>query len=154
MTVTLPQLVYECDGCGACCRHHYIEVPFYEAMREPRLTEGKLIDKCGCATSQIGQGASYVLNTPGPSGMVDGKDFGPCRFLEGDKCGIYATRPNVCAEYPPGGHSCQTRRRRAGLEPLKPRGEPTTAAEQVGVFVREFNDPYHAQALGERKVAG
>jgi Fe-S-cluster containining protein len=43
-----------------------------------------------------------------------------CCFLdEAARCGIYATRPEMCRQFPAGGSQCQEARARTGLQPLQ-----------------------------------
>ena len=113
MTTTLPQLTYECDGCGACCRHLILEAQHYDAIREPRIAaEAVLLD---------GHGKIELANAEWSLNRRDaGKDFA-CLFLGDDnRCGIYSTRPHMCVCVQAGGDKCQQARRSAKLPELQP----------------------------------
>lgn len=102
---------YACDGCGACCRTFPIFAAGADADREPRIArEGRTLPE-HVASPQW----TYQLF---PLPFHDG-----CCFLDGDnRCTIYATRPEVCREFPAGGDQCQEARARVGLPPLAPAG--------------------------------
>jgi Fe-S-cluster containining protein len=114
---------YECDQCGACCRHLIIEIDELDLIREPRLIgkaeafkvpEGMaLIDDEGDETEEIvpGYGAGAMLACGSSK---------PCPMLDGNRCGIYPTRPNVCVAFKAGTEQCQQARESAGLQPLLP----------------------------------
>ncbi len=113
----LPQLVYDCDRCGACCRYLIVEAEHLDALREPRIqTEARLLDGHGRMPLED---AAWGLNRCAPKGGS------PCVFLGDDNtCGIYATRPNVCVNVQAGSYQCQTSRESAGLPRLD--GRPST----------------------------
>ena len=98
----------ECDGCGACCRTFPIYATSADAAREPRL-------------------AAEALPIRGPNAPPDAWALrlyplpfqDACGFLDVDRrCGIYATRPQVCREFLAGGDLCQQARAAEGLPPL------------------------------------
>ncbi len=100
--------VYECDGCGACCRTFPIFASETDAQREPRIAvEGRQLSGW-LATEQW----TYQL-FPLPFHET-------CCFLDGDnRCTIYATRPDVCRRFEPGSDQCQEARRECGLPVLQ-----------------------------------
>lgn len=112
MTKPLPQLVYECDSCGQCCKKLILEVDHLDALREPRIArDAHLMDGHGKLPLED---AVWSMNSRGGDHA--------CVFLGTDcRCSIYATRPNVCVSFQAGGEKCQDLRRMAGIEPLKPR---------------------------------
>jgi Fe-S-cluster containining protein len=109
------QAVYECDRCGACCRHLLLDGSEEDAIREPRIAAlPQLRDPDGIAYSlQPDCEASYTSD-----GHYNGH---PCHFLGCDNlCTIYSTRPSMCAAFEAGGDKCQSARETAGLPPLEP----------------------------------
>lgn len=127
----LPQLVYECDQCGACCRHSIIEVDHLDVLREPLIAErGTHMDGNGKVCFED---SSWSLNRHDES-----KSFA-CVFLGDDnRCGIYGARPSVCVEFQAGSGKCQERRASAGLPPLtgKPVDAPTVI-DRIRALARE-----------------
>lgn len=109
----LPILTYDCDNCGECCRHAIVWGTIIDTMREPRIrTETRRVQIDGVAEDR------WLLNRdPDHNGDC------PCVFHDGDKCGIYNSRPNVCAGFAAGSKDCQELRQAAGLPPLQPRTE-------------------------------
>ena len=98
--------IYECDQCGACCRHLRVHVDELDITREPKLKnhirwfrdeeEGEN-DEVGCLA------------------------IGLCPLLASDnRCTVYASRPAVCVGFLAGGEQCQMTREQAGLPPLEP----------------------------------
>lgn len=92
----------DCQRCGLCCTSLIIELTCHDLVREPRLLET----------------AKPFRDVVGPCGFTDAGDNvhdipchmlpTPCKFLQTDKtCEIYATRPNACVGFAPGGASCQ-----------------------------------------------
>jgi Fe-S-cluster containining protein len=77
--------IYECDGCGACCRTFPIFASEADARREPRIAlEGRKLPEALATQEYVYQ--LYPL--PFPEG---------CSFLDGeDRCTIYDSRPDVC----------------------------------------------------------
>lgn len=102
--------IYECDGCGLCCRRLIIEADALDLLREPRINDMAPI--IGRSMSLHILECSWMLNKSDGDGME-------CRFLSPENhCGIYATRPNTCVNFPAGGAKCQELRADAGLPPL------------------------------------
>lgn len=109
-----PGMKYECPpDCGACCKGHLIvEVEDLDVLREPRLMDadphhkGKTIDTM---LDDYGNGMAVIIALAKP-----------CSFLEGNRCGIYPTRPNCCVALQPGDEQCQDARAAEGLPPLLP----------------------------------
>ena len=109
---------YECDECGACCRHLIVEIEWYDITREPRLVGNCMPFK------NYGKEIPQAIPGHGAGATLVGSD--PCPFLGSDnRCGIYPSRPHVCLTFPAGGKQCQDARKSAGLEPLKPVQEST-----------------------------
>jgi Fe-S-cluster containining protein len=111
---------YECDGCGACCRHLIIEIDELDIAREPRLKE---VAKAFKAM----EGAEYA-DDEGLGPLAPGWEAGamlacgssmPCGMLDaGNRCTIYPTRPNCCVAFQAGSEQCQEARSSAKLPPL------------------------------------
>jgi Fe-S-cluster containining protein len=100
---------FVCDGCGVCCGAFLIFASKMDADREPRIVaESRLLPRS--------------LAAPGWSRQLFPLPFlDTCGFLDEAKhCTIYATRPQVCRDFPAGGVQCQQARSRAGLSPLAP----------------------------------
>lgn len=107
---------YECDGCGACCKHFTVWASVPDALREPRIA-AKAADDLVVLTEECGaqreDGAVLI------SGIGESK---PCDFLLADNsCDIYPTRPDVCVRFLPGCDQCQEAREACGLPLLRPK---------------------------------
>ena len=99
--------VYECDGCGACCRTFPIYVAETDAEREPRIRDESRRVPLWLATTQW----TYQLF------LLPFHET--CCFLDGEnRCTIYATRPDLCRDFEAGSEQCQEARLRCGLAPL------------------------------------
>jgi Fe-S-cluster containining protein len=107
---------YECDRCGACCRHLIIEIEHLDLVREPRLWPvATLLDGNGRITYESDWDKQY--------GLACGRTR-PCQMLGPDNlCGVYPTRPNVCVAMEPGNDQCRMAHESAGLTPLTPLSE-------------------------------
>lgn len=93
-----------CRGCGDCCRT--VRVPLTHRDLE------RLIAASGLAAAAIaewlapddidmtGEPGSFVRLRPGRRLLVLRHLGGGCRFLEGDRCSVYAARPRCCAAFP------------------------------------------------------
>src|SRR5262245_37038124 len=103
--------IYECDGCGACCRTFPIFAAQTDADREPRIAaEGRKLPQA------LTTGEWHYRLYPLPF-------LEACCFLDGeDRCAIYATRPDVCRRFAAGSDQCQQARERQGLGVLEPLG--------------------------------
>jgi Fe-S-cluster containining protein len=100
----------ECDGCGACCRTFPIFATREDAAREPRLAAESRPVRPPEAQAPAGAWAFQLYPLPFHSA---------CCFLDAEnRCGIYATRPQVCRDFPAGGDLCQQARAAEGLPPL------------------------------------
>jgi Fe-S-cluster containining protein len=101
--------MYECDGCGACCRTWPVLVSDDDAEREPRIKDE-------------GRALPQYLGTPYWRYRLFPLPFHErCCFLSEDqRCTVYETRPRVCREFEAGGERCQEARRLSGLTPLLP----------------------------------
>lgn len=99
--------VYECDGCGACCRSKLVDIYEVDTLRNPRIAE-----------------QMNPLREPGFDGEVGYLNCvsnGGCVFLRDDnRCGIYTTRPSACVVYEAGSDDCQQCRLDAGIPLLEP----------------------------------
>ncbi len=122
---------YECDNCGACCKHLLVEVYDLDLLREPKLATADIGDWArGMAQAQLmaelDDGKCLLIAAPGQT----------CQFLGDDnKCTIYPTRPNVCVAMEAGDEQCQESRRKDGLPPLEPvkNTESNQDANQDGI---------------------
>lgn len=103
--------VFECDGCGACCRTFPVFASRADAAREPRI-------------SAEGQSLPEHLSTPEWTYRLFPLPFlQTCGFLDTEnRCTIYATRPDNCRTFAAGSDQCQEARRRTGILPLLPVG--------------------------------
>lgn len=90
-----------CRRCGACCRCLIIECGHADVAREPKIAEkATLLD----GNEKLREDEWEWCLT-----FADG-----CSFLAaGNTCSIYATRPEVCAAFVPGGSQCRAIRREA-----------------------------------------
>ncbi len=129
----LTQLIFECDQCGACCRHLILEADHCDAIREPRIqTEGRLLD--GHGKIEFEEAAWSLMNKGAPH---------DCVFVNEDNtCGVYQTRPDMCVSLQAGSEQCQLARTMAKLESLKPASCRCceTYAEKLHVLAREGCD--------------
>lgn len=134
---------YECDKCGACCRHLILEAHIGDAMREP-----KLVQVCGLADGHgsipLEQADTIILNR---------NDNIACAFLGDDNaCTIYPTRPWMCVTMQAGNLQCQDARSSAGLEPLKPTGRaPVTQLEKLCAIARNEQDKERRERFGDEQ---
>jgi len=65
----------------------------------------------------------------------------PCPFLDNKKrCGIYATRPASCVNFPAGGKKCAELRSRAGLPPLQGMIADGSMIDRLTAELRDFED--------------
>jgi uncharacterized protein len=101
--------MFECDGCGACCRTFPIFADTADAARETRI-------------EREGRRLPDHLRTPRWTYQLFPLPFHErCCFLDdGDRCTIYLTRPTVCCEFAAGSDQCQEARRRQGFQELRP----------------------------------
>jgi len=105
---------YECDGCGACCAGAFpVFASNTDGDREPRLV---------AETQRL----APQLATPRWTFRLFPLPFHEtCCFLTAERrCDIYATRPEVCREFPAGGAQCQEARQRLHLPQLLPGVQP------------------------------
>lgn len=96
--------LYECDGCGACCRTFPIFASQSDAAREPRIA----------AESQH---LPDHLSTPEWTYRLYPLPFlQACCFLDGEnRCEIYPTRPDTCRSFAAGSDQCQEARNRLSI---------------------------------------
>jgi Fe-S-cluster containining protein len=115
---------YECDGCGACCRHMIIEIEDVDVVREPRLKEVAKPFATEPGMIHVDHnGDEYVPIEPGweAGAMLACGSSMPCGMLAADnRCSIYPTRPNCCVAFRAGSEQCQDCRTMAKLPPLAP----------------------------------
>jgi Fe-S-cluster containining protein len=110
-----PPPQYECDQCGACCRHLIIEITHLDVVREPKLRPPVTL-LCAKPGEHIDWDDSVYRLAVGSAGGRSG-----CPMLGADnRCTIYPTRPGVCVGMEAGSEQCQDSRRAAGLAPLRP----------------------------------
>jgi len=83
----------ECEKCGSCCKYLLLDATLEDAAREPLIV-----------LKANHKGSGYCLNSR------DRKDLG-CAFLDGNLCGIYETRPDMCRDFKPGCTQCLESRR-------------------------------------------
>lgn len=114
---------YECDQCGACCKALIIEVDELDLVREPRIMQH---------TTPFRVPPGHVLlndNDEPLEPLIPGWQAGallacgknkPCPMLDGERCSIYPTRPNVCVAFRAGSEQCQDARQSMGLSELLP----------------------------------
>ena len=102
--------LYECDGCGACCKSFPIFASADDARREPRIkAEARAL-------------APWQATPEGSFRLFPIASFTACVFLDGgDRCSIYPTRPDICRAFPAGAPQCQEARALHGLPPLAPK---------------------------------
>lgn len=106
---TVPDVPYECDRCGACCKAFIVEADLVDVLRDPRILEvpGNLVT----LAKLIEDDSRCVLVAA----------CKPCHFLDaGNLCTIYPTRPNACVGFFAGSEQCQEARSRKGVPPLLP----------------------------------
>ena len=97
---------YKCDGCGACCVVYSVLVYERDINREPRLRD------------VIGRISLEMVPEDGRKRewISGGEEYGGCPLLTNHgSCSIYATRPDVCVRFRPGGMMCQYARGKVGL---------------------------------------
>ncbi|MBL8822070.1 MAG: YkgJ family cysteine cluster protein [Planctomycetia bacterium] len=98
--------VFECDGCGACCRTFPIYVTEADAILEPRIHQ---------------EGCRNTNSTRYPITLFPLPFHEACCFLDSEqRCAIYSTRPGICRELAAGSEQCQQARQRQGLPELLP----------------------------------
>ena len=108
---------YECDQCGACCRHLIVEAEEIDYLREPKLAESDPHYRSKPPEEIVAELRSEI----GKVLVIACGHLRPCHFLDTDnKCTIYPPRPNDCVAMEAGDEQCQSARREAELPPLKP----------------------------------
>lgn len=115
---------YECDGCGACCRWPIIEITELDVIREPKLRD--VCKPCPVppgAKFEDDEGESYEPVLPEWACGAVLACSGVCPMLDGNRCSIYPSRPNVCVAFRAGSEQCQEARATEGLPALAPVGE-------------------------------
>lgn len=81
-----PQI--DCTQCGNCCRSLMINVETGDAERLAVHLQINVEDFERKYIERSSSGSLSVMNTI------------PCHFLAGNKCSVYAARPNECREFP------------------------------------------------------
>ena len=107
----MPTTRFECDQCGACCRHLIVEADAVDVLRQPALIEADEYYR--------GKTVHDVIDLL-EDGRVVNVACGGCHFLAGNRCSIYSTRPSACVAMQAGDDQCQECRVREGLPPLQP----------------------------------
>ncbi|MBA3315885.1 MAG: YkgJ family cysteine cluster protein, partial [Planctomycetaceae bacterium] len=75
---------YECDRCGACCKHGPVDLCELDLRREPRLGEHASLYRGPVTDGRVG----YLLPAP---------EIGCPLLDENECCSIHATRPIACS---------------------------------------------------------
>jgi Fe-S-cluster containining protein len=137
---TIPLPVYQCDGCGACCRTKLVDVYEEDLLREPSLAQRMMTVKEPGLDGEIG-----YLNC-----LRDGA----CPFLDGEeRCSIYPTRPVACVLFPPGGEECQEARKVFLLPPLEPIDPSAVSPNRSHpIFSSDTGEPIMANDAKKRPV--
>lgn len=109
----------DCRACGACCVADHEGDPFVHvgALDRTRLSErylARLVD-------HVGRRAGGGLHNTFLPVKRDRQGNTVCAALRGTvgkrvSCGIYASRPEACADFRPGGPACLWARGQAGIE--------------------------------------
>lgn len=100
---------FECDKCGACCKHLIVEAYYYDVMREPKLHD---VDMHGFTIDEMREDDRVIV-------LYDTKAH-QCPFLSADnQCSIYPTRPVCCVVVEAGDAKCQQSRKLDGLPMLR-----------------------------------
>lgn len=115
-------MTYECDSCGACCRHLIVEADELDFARDPRLislgvkpfrqTPGMSNDY---TDDETGEDLGPLVPGYEAGGMLACGNTHPCPAQSGNLCTIYPTRPNVCVAFRAGSLQCQDARLSEGL---------------------------------------
>lgn len=97
----------ECEICGSCCRPFHVYASAADAEREPRIREAALRLEPPYSTPE----RTYQLCPIPPDER--------CPFLDAEgRCGIHASRPDVCRDFQAGNDQCREARRMRNLPPL------------------------------------
>lgn len=121
---------YECERCGACCRHWIVEADLVDVLREPRIAaECALMD--GYGKLPLDSDSVWMIAC-GPSES--------CPFQRGNECDIYPTRPSECVAFSPGSLKCAECRTAAGLRPLVERESDGSLMDRCRNVARVTND--------------
>lgn len=79
----------KCERCGVCCRLFYIN------LNEAEYRSGRYLTQFGKA--QAGDDWREVVTVG--ANLLATKPDGSCIYLEENRCGIHADRPQVCREF-------------------------------------------------------
>lgn len=95
-----------CLECAACCRQLVVRITLADMRREPVLAVVAQDEPDRPTTKRLmpqryGEAWKYS-----------------CPMLEGTRCSIYATRPDVCRAFQRGSPECRMARLRHGKEPI------------------------------------
>jgi Fe-S-cluster containining protein len=121
----MPEPVYECDRCGACCTQLIIEIDELDLIREPRLipaSEPFRVPEGMVLADGDGEPREEIVPGYGAGAMLACGPTRPCPMLTPGGCSIYPTRPNCCVAMQAGDEQCQMARGMAGLAPLERKG--------------------------------
>lgn len=129
---------FECDNCGACCKHPIVEAGWHDVLREPKVFEIGKVDR-----KQL-RDADRVI-------VLWDSEKRQCPFLDEDnRCGIYATRPAACVCVEAGDAKCQQSRKMAGLDFLKDRDGRDISVE----LLIESMDEYGMSLIEDPTIDG
>lgn len=113
---------YDCDKCGACCKHLIIEIDWVDVQREPLLravTEPFRIPLGMHLEDEDGEPVSNPDPYMAGAMLACGSQ---CPMLGAENlCTIYPTRPTCCVGFEAGGKKCQEARAAKGLALLLPK---------------------------------
>lgn len=106
----LPETLFDCATCGACCREAFDSVPVYD-------TDTQTLARQGHRIRVAPDGWRDLLRVPSPTGCGT-----RCGSLTGDgsagapfRCVMYEDRPSACSELEEGSENCRFARARVGL---------------------------------------
>ena len=100
----MPEEIYDCESCGACCRCFPIFASLADSEREPAIQkEARKLEP--------------HLRTEGHAYQLFPLPFHKsCAFLKEDQlCRIYESRPEVCRRFEAGSAQCIEARARVGF---------------------------------------
>ena len=83
---------FRCSGCGECCR--WTGAVLLEGFDLPRLAA-----HLGLSEQEFIDRHTRLAPSRRQLALLDQAD-GSCAFLEGDRCSIYAARPEQCRTFP------------------------------------------------------
>jgi hypothetical protein len=83
---------FECTGCGNCCKARGSYSFVYVTLAERRRLAQHLKLATGAFTRRYCQKTNGFFHLRDPANN--------CLFLRGDRCGVYAARPQQCRTWP------------------------------------------------------